>query len=121
MLNVLAHSELGDVAVVVTRYFGGTKLGKGGLVRAYSSGVQHALGAVDVVDKFERTSIIVRLDYTFVEQVKRLLPDHEAEVTDEKFGAEATFGLRVPTEQVEGLVETLQNLTRGKAVVIRGS
>ena len=121
MLNVLAHSELGDVAVVVTRYFGGTKLGKGGLVRAYSSGVQHALGAVDVVDKVERTSIIVRLDYTFVEQVKRLLPDHEAEVTDEKFGAEATFGLRVPTEQVEGLVETLQNLTRGKAVVIRGS
>lgn len=116
MLNVLVHSELGDAVVVVTRYFGGTKLGKGGLVRAYSSGVQHALAVVDVAEKVDLTTIRVRIDYSFVEQIKRILPDHEAELSGEDYGSDATFLLSLPTERVEGLSGTLQNLTSGKAV-----
>ena len=116
MLNVLVYSELGDAVVVVTRYFGGTKLGKGGLVRAYSSGVQHALAVVDVAEKVDLTTIRVRIDYSFVEQIKRILPDHEAELSGEDYGSDATFLLSLPTERVEGLSGTLQNLTSGKAV-----
>ncbi len=121
MLNVLVHGGAGDVAVVVTRYFGGTKLGKGGLVRAYSSGVQHALSTAELVEKVDRLSIHVRFDYAFVDQMKRLLPDYEAEMVDEEYATDATFRLWLPTERVEGLSNAIRNLTNGKATVVRDS
>ena len=66
---------------VVTRYFGGTKLGVGGLVRAYSGGVQHALDEVPRAERVTWAHIEVTIDYAFVTGLKRLLPDYEAEAT----------------------------------------
>jgi uncharacterized YigZ family protein len=59
MLTVLLHSGVGDIAAVVTRYFGGTLLGKGGLVRAYSGGVQYALESLPTAEKVEKSHLTV--------------------------------------------------------------
>ncbi|GIV77856.1 MAG: hypothetical protein KatS3mg050_2250 [Litorilinea sp.] len=117
MLTVLLHSGVGDVTAVVTRYFGGTLLGKGGLVKAYSGGVQLALASLPTVEKVPTVELQVVLDYAAVTPVKRLLPEYEAEVLDEVYAAQVTYRLKVPEEQVSPLIQALTELTHGQAEV----
>ncbi len=74
MLNVLLHSGVGDMVAVVTRYFGGVLLGTGGLVKAYSGGVQLALASLPVVERVPRADLTVVLDYSAITPLQRLLP-----------------------------------------------
>ena len=76
MLNVLLHSGVGDIVAVVTRYFGGTLLGTGGLVKAYSGGVQLGLQTLPVVEKVAMAEVMVVIDYSAVTPFQRLLPDY---------------------------------------------
>mgnify|MGYP001151427705 CR=1 FL=1 len=78
VLAVVLGSGLGDVCVVVTRYFGGTKLGTGGLVRAYSEAARRVLADVPTTVHESRMTVEVRLDYARYEAVQRLLPAHRA-------------------------------------------
>jgi len=117
MLTVLTHSRLGDVTAVVTRYFGGTKLGKGGLVRAYSGGVQHALEKVQCTERVTRVAVLATIGYAAYESFKRLLPDFEVLVMAEDFGTDITCELAVPEEQVGPFKQAVGNLTRGQAQV----
>src|SRR5690606_7146777 len=66
MLDVLLHSDVGEVVAVVTRYFGGTKLGTGGLVRAYGGAVQHALAELPTTLHVERTRLAFTTGYAEV-------------------------------------------------------
>ena len=91
MLNVLLHSGVGDIVAVVTRYFGGTLLGTGGLVKAYSGGVQLGLQTLPVVEKVTMAEVMVVIDYSAVTPFQRLLPDYEVEVLRQEFAADATF------------------------------
>lgn len=113
MLNVLTHCDLGDVVAVVTRYWGGTKLGKGGLVRAYSGGVQLALEACEIGEKVDWATLAITFDYDAVTGVKRTLPGYEATVTDESYGEKALFTLELPSEKVDDLKDALTELTSG--------
>lgn len=117
MLTVLTHSGLGDVTAVVTRYFGGTKLGKGGLVRAYSGGVQHALEKVQCTERVTRVAVLATIGYAAYESFKRLLPDFEVRVVAEDFGTDITCELAVPIEQIAPFKQAVGNLTRGQAQV----
>jgi uncharacterized YigZ family protein len=117
MLTVLIHSGLGDLAVVVTRYFGGTKLGKGGLVRAYSGGVQHALETVRRSERVTLITLLIIIDYPTVESFKRLLPDFEAQINSEDFGADVTYELAMPEEQISPFKQAIGNLTNGQAQI----
>lgn len=117
MLTVLTHCELGDLAVVVTRYFGGTKLGKGGLVRAYSGGVQHALEIVRRAERVTLITFLVIIAYPTVEPFKRLLPDFEAQINNEDFGADVTFELAMPEEHITPFKQAISNLTNGQAQI----
>lgn len=117
MLTGLTHSRLGDVTAVVTRYFGGTKLGKGGLVRAYSGGVQHALEKVQCTERVTRVAVLATIGYAAYESFKRLLPDFEVLVIAEDFGSDITCELAVPAEQVVPFKQAVGNLTRGQAQV----
>lgn len=116
MLHTLLHSEIGEVAIVVTRYFGGTKLGTGGLVRAYSGLVSLALDSLPTREKVDTTTFTARIGYTFVTQAKRLLPGFEAEITAEDYTAEVAFTLTLPEEHAEALKAELTELTNGTAV-----
>jgi uncharacterized YigZ family protein len=117
MLNVLLHGGVGEIVAVVTRYFGGALLGTGGLVRAYSGGVQLALASLATVERVPRAALAVVVDYSAVTPLQRLLPQYEAEILGQEFGADATFHLRLPLEHVAPLTAAVVELTNGLALV----
>jgi len=115
--TVLLHSGVGDIVAVITRYFGGTKLGKGGLVRAYSDGVKLALETLPLAEHRATTDLEVVIPYAFVTPLQRMLPEYEAEVLAEEYGADASYRLRLPEEQAAPFTEALIGLTHGAALV----
>jgi uncharacterized YigZ family protein len=117
MLHVLLHSGIGDIVAVVTRYFGGVLLGTGGLVKAYSGGVQLALASLPVVERIPRVDVTVVLDYSAITLFQRLLPHHEVEILRQEFEADATFYLRLPQEQLEPFSAAVLELTNGQALI----
>jgi uncharacterized YigZ family protein len=121
MLNALLHSGVGDVAAVVTRYYGGTNLGTGGLVRAYGGGVQRALESMPRAERVEYVRATVTLEYGQVSAFEQQLPAYEAEVLDREFGADVRFTVRVPESGVEPFREAVNNLTRGSARIDVGA
>lgn len=117
MLTVLTHCGVGDIAVVVTRYFGGTKLGKGGLVRAYSGGVQKVLSALRLSEHVVYTTLLLVVDYARVTMFKRMLPEFEVQVVSEDFETGVTYTLKLPEAKVDIFRLALDNLTHGEAQV----
>lgn len=117
MLNVLLHSQVGEVVCVVTRYFGGVKLGTGGLVRAYAGMVKAGLETLPLREMIVPVQMEVVLEYNAITLFKRLLPDFEAVVLEETFAADACFLLQVPEERAAGLQYALEALTNGSVIV----
>ena len=115
MLRVLLGADVGDVAVVVTRYFGGVKLGRGGLARAYAGGVQHALREMSRAER----KVIMRghiwIPYAVVDAVRRLLPRYEARIDEENFGADAQLLVHVPQEHLDDFERDVQDVCSGSA------
>jgi uncharacterized YigZ family protein len=117
MLEALLHSGVGEVVAVVTRYFGGVKLGKGGLARAYAGGVTHAFEALRLVRKVVRTPLRVTLDYAALEPFRRLATDHDARIDREEFAAAVTIHLAVPESDLQTFRTAVAGLTAGQAQV----
>lgn len=114
-LAVLRGSGLGDAAVVVTRYFGGTLLGTGGLVRAYSEAVRAVLEVLPRAEKIERRLVRTAVEYGSYEKVRRLAEQHGAELVDEQFAAIVTLQLRFAVDALPLFEQGLRELTAGRA------
>lgn len=112
-LAVLQGSGLGDVAVVVTRYFGGTKLGTGGLVHAYSEAVRQVIAITPRAQKRLTHLVMIGLPYRMLEQVRLLVAAHHGQVIDEDFAAEVTQTARFPVESLASFQAALGELSRG--------
>jgi uncharacterized YigZ family protein len=112
-LAVLQGSGLGDAAVVVTRYFGGTKLGKGGLVRAYGDAVRAILEIVPLAEKIPTHSVMITLPYTHYERVKRLIKAHRAQILDEVFTADVTLTCQFAIKSWPAFQDALSEMTHG--------
>ena len=119
-LAVLRGSGLGDVAVVITRYFGGTKLGTGGLVRAYSEGVRSVVEAVTRAEKVLTHTIMLAFPYTYLERIRILVADQAGTVLDEEFAEDVTLTARLRVDNLAGFQSAMSDLTRGsvKAEII---
>lgn len=117
MLTVLLHSGIGDICAVVTRYFGGALLGKGGLVKAYSGGVQLALADLPRSERIPKTQLLVVIDYAAVTPFQRLAPTYEAEILKQDFAVDASFELLLPVEQLPDFTAALLELTNGQVLV----
>jgi uncharacterized YigZ family protein len=117
MLTVLLHCDLGDIAAVVTRYYGGTKLGTGGLVKAYSGAVQQALVDLPRGEHREYVQLSVTIAYGQISACQQLWPLHDVDVLGESYEADVRFNLRCPAEQLEALRRALLDATRGQAVI----
>lgn len=117
MLEALLHSGVGEIVAVVTRYYGGVKLGKGGLQRAYSGGVTLALASMPRAERVSRTRLVVRIDYASLEPVRRAAGALDATVTGETFGAAVHLEVAVPDGSVQRFEEAVAEITAGKGSV----
>lgn len=117
MLTVLLHSGVGDICAVVTRYFGGTLLGKGGLVKAYSGGVQLGLETLPQIEQVPKTEVTVLFPYANVSSLQRLLPEYEAELVEEEYTTDVSYQLLLPVEQLSPFVDAVTELTNGQALL----
>ncbi len=118
MLTVLLHSGIGDIAAVVTRYFGGLKLGKGGLVKAYSGAVQYALQTLPRAEKTPKTVLEVVIDYSAVTPFQRMLTVYEAQTLSQEYAVDVRYRLHLPTKHLERFTLDLADLTNGQAQVV---
>ncbi|MEQ9496562.1 MAG: YigZ family protein [Deltaproteobacteria bacterium] len=117
MLNVLLHADVGDVVAVVTRYFGGTKLGRGGLVRAYGGAVQAALDAATRTERVAWSQHVLTFDYAAKQALEKHYPTFEVVVDEEIFGAQIQHRVRLPEPKVEAFLAAANDATRGQVVV----
>ena len=113
-LAVLRGSRLGDVAVVVTRYFGGTLLGTGGLVKAYTESTQMVVNAVARGRRVPVHVALLAIPYNLLERVRLITTRHNGEVLDEDFAGDITMTLQFPVESFDGFQSELQELSAGK-------
>ena len=118
VLAVLRGSGLGDVVLVVTRYFGGTLLGTGGLVHAYGDAAKAVLAVLPSVEKIERRELLAVLPYASYEQARRLLAAHSGDTLAEEFAADVTLHVQLPATQVAGFQAALIELTAGQAQIV---
>ena len=116
-LAVLRGADIGDVVLVTTRYFGGTKLGTGGLVAAYSESAKVALAALETEEKVNRLGYEMTIPYSQHGAVRRALDDHQAIIDEESFQADVSIRFQIAEEQVVGLVQALDDLSAGKIVL----
>ena len=119
-LAVLQGSGLGDVAVVVTRYFGGTKLGTGGLVHAYGQAVKEVLKDLPRAEKVPTHTVRLVFPYPYFENIRRLVAENKGKILDEDFAADVTVTALFSVELFDGFQKDLDELTRGviKAEII---
>jgi uncharacterized YigZ family protein len=120
MLTVLQHSGVGDIGAVVTRYYGGTNLGTGGLVKAYGGTVQLALATMPRIERIDYTSMTVAVGYDGISAVQQLLGRFESISESEEYGERAIFRLRVPRSRVSALRTALLDATSGRAELATG-
>lgn len=113
-LAVLQGSGLGDVVVVVTRYFGGTKLGTGGLVRAYTQAVQDVVAFVPRAEKVWAQTSLLAIPYALLERIRMLVAAQNGEILDEAFGADVILTLRFRVTDVPAFEIGLQELSAGQ-------
>jgi uncharacterized YigZ family protein len=113
-LAVLRGSGLGDVAVVVTRYFGGTRLGTGGLVRAYSEAVRLVVEAVPRAERALTHTLMLAFPYTYLERMRLLVSAQEGSILDEAFAADVTLTARMRVEKLPAFQAALSELTNGR-------
>jgi len=114
MLTTLLHGGVGEVVAVCTRYFGGVKLGTGGLSRAYSGAVNHALETLPTVEKVDRVRLRVTLSYPDVDGFRRLAEGSDVAIEDETFAADVTFAVGVPLPGRTAFEAAVAELTQGR-------
>lgn len=112
-LAVLQGSGLGDVVVVVTRYFGGTKLGTGGLVHAYGAAVKEVLAVLPRAEKIPTYTVMLACEYSLFERIRLLITEFHGQVLDEEFAVDVTLTARFATWYLEPFQDRLRELSRG--------
>lgn len=117
MLTAVTHSGIGEVTVVVTRYFGGILLGTGGLVKAYQSSVKMALEAVPTRIRTKTKRIKFSVEHRFVNQVLRKIETANARILEKNFDMDADFDVEIPEDLAETFAKELEELTRGALLI----
>lgn len=117
MLHVLQANNLTNVVATVTRYFGGIKLGAGGLTRAYSSSLANALNDSKIIRFTPHQKIILTVNYTFVGAFENYIKDTDIIVTDRLFTDKVKISMLCLTENSDKHIEFFTNMTSGTAII----
>ena len=114
MLEVLTGSGIRNIAVVVTRYFGGVLLGTGGLVRAYSGAVKMALEQCETITRRYGVQMLIKTDYNGVGKIQYLLGSKDVVIQDSVYAADVQMTVLVPIEEYDSLCKELVETTNGR-------
>lgn len=117
MMDVLAGAGLTNTVVVVTRYFGGTLLGTGGLVRAYSAAVQEGLKNSRIITKYWGTELLVGTDYNGIGKLQYLFGQRQIPLLDAEYAEKVQFTVLVPFSRVPEIRKAVTEATSGQAAV----
>ncbi len=113
-LAVLRSSGLGDVVLVITRYFGGTLLGTGGLVKAYTEAAQLVVKNVERGQRIPVHLVMLAIPYNLLERVRLLTVRHRGEILGEEFAADITLTMQFPLSEFDVFQTDLRELSAGK-------
>lgn len=117
MLDVVLGEDVYNVAVVVTRYFGGVLLGTGGLVRAYSKAVQEGLKNSTIIEKKYGISLEVTTDYTGIGKIQYIAGENKLPILDSEYTDKVVLKILVPNAEVERIQKVITEATNGKALM----
>ncbi len=120
MLDVLLGEDVHNCCAVVTRYFGGTLLGTGGLVRAYSAAVKEGLKNCQILEKQLARKLTVETDYTGLGKIQYILGEEKISTLNSQYADKVSLTLLVPVDQLEPLMEKLTEGTNGRCVMEPG-
>lgn len=120
ILEVLKNRELKNVAVVVTRYFGGIMLGAGGLIRAYADGAVAAVEAGDEILRVLHTQVFVTIDYTWHGKVENELRGRDVRTGETTFTDKVTLLCLPPLADTDRFISWITDLTQGQADIVKG-
>lgn len=120
MLEIFLKRDLKNVAAVVTRYFGGTKLGAGGLIRAYGGAVNDAVSAIGIVERQVQQLIDVTVSYAQSGGVENSLREENYTIQDTTYAENITYHCVVPIEDEETFKEDITNWTSAEAQITVG-
>ncbi|REG84238.1 YigZ family protein [Marinomonas pollencensis] len=118
MLNVLQHSDFGETTVVVTRYFGGIKLGAGGLVRAYSQAVQEALSQTESENVYPRVPVQLKITYSLLGKIEYFLEQSDIEIHNKTYTDSIVIDLAVIERTWPEQKQALTDLCQGNLTLI---
>ncbi|MDR0885661.1 MAG: YigZ family protein [Clostridiales Family XIII bacterium] len=116
MLQMLVNEGIANVAVIVTRYFGGTKLGTGGLVRAYTNSAKLALKEAGIVEVKEMCVVTYEIDYTYYDKLKSMEESQSWSIDNIEYSDKVCVDIVVDPVETAPLEDSLAMLTAGKAV-----
>ena len=119
-LSVIEHAQLKDVICVTTRYFGGTLLGTGGLVRAYTKAAQDAFAAAREVTFAPCRDVVISVAYPLYDQLNHWLSSQGFQVLEATFAADVTVEVRVLADEASALVAAVTELAHGNAELLVG-
>lgn len=120
MLEVLKKNELINVLAIVTRYFGGTKLGAGGLIRAYSSSVSEALNAIGIVEGKLHQEITLQISYSSLGKVQNFLEQHEYTIKETLFAEDVSLQCMIDEALTEQFKTQVIDLLSGQVTFSEG-
>lgn len=117
MLDVLLGEGIHNTLVIVTRYFGGTLLGTGGLVRSYSKAVQEGLKNSVIAEKEYGIKLLIGTDYNGIGKIQYLLGQRQIEILSSEYTDRVTITVLVPVKEADGLKKAIIEATNGKAIL----
>ncbi len=118
VLKLIASEGLTNLAVVVTRYFGGIKLGTGGLARAYTAAARLGIEAAGICEVMESRLLVYRFDYSYLTKLQNLAGEGRFEISDPEYSDAVKAGLKCFEEDADEIIGLMNNLTNGQAVLI---
>jgi uncharacterized YigZ family protein len=117
MLEVLQNNGLKNVVAVVTRYFGGTLVGTGGLVRAYTQATQAALEEAQVATMTLMSVLVIETDYNAIGKIKYMFAQDDVLVMGEEYGVDVAVTIAIPVSEKEIVQKKITEVTNGKAIM----